>query len=103
VFHAVRAPTLRLFQNPMTISREAEVLRVVVNGPAVFTNTLAVRSSLSALPEGVTEVQVDLAHATLVDPTFLAALRSVSAEWEGARLVVVRPAAQAHADALHVA
>jgi MFS superfamily sulfate permease-like transporter len=88
--HAFRAGGARgLLANRPTVVRDGEVLRVTITGPAVFSTLIPLRKALSALPEGVSTVELDLRGATLVDFTFQEKLAGIADEWTNARLKII--------------
>ncbi|TNE84547.1 MAG: SulP family inorganic anion transporter [Deltaproteobacteria bacterium] len=88
--HVARgASPVAMLKSPVEIAREAERLRIVVHGPAVFTNLLSVRRALHDVDESVTVVELDVSDATIVDHTFLEKVHLAADEWPHAKLEVV--------------
>ncbi len=88
--HVVRgASPLAMFRSPLEVQRDAGCLRIVVTGPAVFTNLLPVRRALHDIDDGVRVVQLDLRRATLVDHTFLEKVHLLANEWPDTELEVL--------------
>jgi MFS superfamily sulfate permease-like transporter len=85
--HLLRGVTPNsLFRPTVVVQREGEALCLKVRGAATFTALLPVRAAVAELPDGVTEVRVDVSEAALVDHTFLSRLEAMSQEWPNAKL-----------------
>ena len=90
VLHLARgARPLEMLRSPVVVEQEGNKLRLEVHGPAVFTNLLPVRRTLSEVGEEIEEVELDLGAATLVDHTFLEKVYLVANEWPKAKLTVL--------------
>jgi len=88
--HLARGASLTsMFRSPVEVSREGGRLRIVVHGPAVFTNLLQVRNVLSTVDDTVDEVEIDVTEATLLDHTFLEKVHLAANEWDHAELHIV--------------
>ncbi len=88
--HVARgASPMALFRGCARVERDGSRMRVVVDGPAAFTNLLPVRRALAQVDESVEEVVLDLSGATLVDHTFLEKIHLAADEWPNAQLTVV--------------
>jgi MFS superfamily sulfate permease-like transporter len=107
ILHVARGVSVReLFKNKLEVSREDNVMKVTVLGPAVFTNLLGLRRALSAIPQGVTEVVIDFSKSRLVDHTTLERVHAIADEWPTAKLTLAgldnHRKASKHKTAVHV-
>lgn len=90
VLHLARgASPVAMFRSPVEVQREGDRLRIVVRGPAVFTNLLPVRKVLSSVDESVKRVEIDVTGATLLDHTFLEKMHLAANEFDQAEFHIV--------------
>lgn len=88
ILHLVRgAPMRALWRSPISVERHGAILDVAVNGPAAFTNLLAIQGALrGSLDPSVEVVRVDFSGAAVVDHTVQEKLHLMADEWPSARL-----------------
>jgi len=90
LLHLVRGAGVRGLLGPRVETRtEDGVLRLTLHGAAAFTSLLKVRKRLKTIPDGVSEMVIDVRDVRLVDHTFLERLHVMSEEWPTATLKIV--------------